>query len=179
MKTTTTILILLFYTQMFFAQKAKNFKYDIQLKDYPSSYELNIFNDAKVEKTIVEFEFFDLYNEIAPDIYFEITDDNLEKKMFYSDFYGKTSVLLKPGNYIIEIKSIFTKLEIPKITLEDHTINKIKVVLGYNYSLDGFGTIYCKAKLTKQEIEEIILKWSSGNKSTEINGKKFTISWQI
>ncbi len=175
------LILLLLLTNTLFGQKGFKYKYDLHLKNIPSTYSI-VYDSLTNKDNSTKFIFIESRGDTVIQSYIKIKSDQIDT-LIYNDFskiITITKVLLKPNKYDITVTSIeFGTLNIEKINVYNNTSTVIISKLGYKNDLE-FGEIHSKRKLNDKEIEKIIDDYSNRRAESElIKNKTCIIMWEI
>jgi hypothetical protein len=175
------LILLLLLTNTVFGQKGYKYKYDLHLKNIPSTYSI-VYDSLTNKDNSTKFVFIESRGDTVIQAYIKIKGDNLDTLIHNEIAQLKTitKVLLQPNKYSITVSSIeFSTLNIEKVNIYKNASTTIVSKLGYKNDLE-FGEIHSKRKLSDKEIEKIIDDYSKRKDESElIKNKTCVIMWQI
>ncbi len=175
------LILLLSLTNIVFGQKGYKYKYDLHLKNIPSTYSI-VYDSLTNKDNLTKFIFIESRGDTVIKSYIKIKSDNIDT-LIHNDFSKITTitkVFLKPNKYDFTVTSVeFGTLNIKNINIYNNSSTIIISKLGYKNDLE-FGEIHSKRKLNNKEIEKIIDDYSNRKDESElIKNKTCIIMWQI
>ncbi len=176
------LILLLILTNTVFGQKGYKYKYDLHLKNIPSTYSI-VYDSLTNKDNLTKFISIDSSGDTVLQLNIKVKSINFDTiiRNDFSQIKTNVKVLLKPNKYNINIFSSleFSPLNITNINIYNNTSTTITSKLGFNNGLE-FGEIHSKRKLTDKELEEIIDDCSNRRDENElIKNKTCIIMWQI
>jgi hypothetical protein len=175
------LILFLILTNTVFGQKGYKYKYDLHLKNIPSTYSI-VYDSITNRDNSTKFIFIESRADTILQVYIKIKSANIDTVIHneISQLKTITKMPLKPDKYDIIVSSIeFSTLNIDKVNIYNNTATTIISKLGYKNELE-FGEILSKRKLNDKEIEKIIDDYSNRRDESElIKNKTCIIMWQI
>ena len=175
------LILLILLTNTVFGQKGYKYKYDLHLKNIPSTYSI-VYDSLTNKDNLTKVISVESRGDTVIQVYIKIKSDNIDTIIHndFSEIITIAKLALKPNKYDITVSSIeFGTLNIEKINIYNNTSTTIIAKLGYKNELE-FGEIHSKRKLSDKEIEKIIDDYSNRRGESElIKNKTCIIMWQI